>query len=289
VAAVSAILLDAGGVLLFPDPDLMLPPLRAAGADPSPADLIRAHYSAMTETAGEQPVTSGWWASYLCRYVSACGVPEDEVLPLAERMARTIYGFTWTHVGPGVRDALAALAGLGVPLGIVSNSDGEVQGWLARLGLCYAPSAPPAQTGSAPPAQTGTAPHAHIASAPHAQAERRPRGKAGIEVGVVVDSAVVGVAKPDPAIFEIALDALGVPAADRGAAIHVGDALQYDVAGALAAGIVPVHLDPFGDCAAPGGHQHIRALADLVPLTGLVSRPGRRAHGGRRLPSSRQR
>ncbi len=46
-----------------------------------------------------------------------------------------------------------------------------------------------------------------------------------------------GVAKPDPRLFEIALDACGVEA---GAAIHVGDELDDDVAGARAAGITPV-------------------------------------------------
>jgi putative hydrolase of the HAD superfamily len=254
VATVSAILLDAGGVLLFPDPGVMLPPLRAAGANPSPADLIRAHYRAMAEAEGfeRQPATTGWWAAYLCGYAGACGVPADAVAPLAEHMAQTIRGFTWTHVGPGVRDVLPAIAALGVPLGIVSNADGEVQEWLSRLGLCHAPS--PAAAALDGSARSGSALQAEPA-------------RAGIEVGVVVDSAVVGVAKPDPGIFAIALDALAVPAGERAAAIHVGDALRYDVAGALAAGIIPVHLDPFGDCEAPGGHHHIRGLADLIPLT----------------------
>jgi len=55
-----------------------------------------------------------------------------------------------------------------------------------------------------------------------------------------LDSAVVGVAKPDPGIFRIALDALNVPA--DGSVLHVGDSLRYDVAGALAA-VVEEHVD----------------------------------------------
>ncbi len=78
----------------------------------------------------------------------------------------------------------------------------------------------------------------------------------------MVDSAVVGVAKPDPAIFGIALDALGVTR--RGTVLHVGDSLRYDVAGALAAGLEPVHLDPHGFCPAPDGHRHVRTLAELA-------------------------
>jgi len=57
----------------------------------------------------------------------------------------------------------------------------------------------------------------------------------------VVDSWVVGVAKPDPAIFQIALDRLGVPAA---AAVMLGDVPAIDVEGARAAGVTPVLLDP---------------------------------------------
>ena len=88
-------------------------------------------------------------------------------------------------------------------------------------------------------------------------------------MGVILDSAVVGVAKPDPEIFRLALDALGVPAG--GAVLHVGDSLRYDVAGALAAGLQPVHMDPYGFCSAPDGHSHVRSLAELAEL---VSSPG---------------
>ena len=83
---------------------------------------------------------------------------------------------------------------------------------------------------------------------------------------MVIDSAVVGVAKPDPRIFTLALDALGLPDADRGTVVHVGDSLRYDVTGALAAGVRPLHLDPYGFCPAPDGHEHLRRLSDLIPL-----------------------
>ena len=59
---------------------------------------------------------------------------------------------------------------------------------------------------------------------------------AGVEVGAILDSTNVGVAKPDPAIFTIALALLGVPAQR---ALHVGDTPSADVAGASAAGSDP--------------------------------------------------
>ena len=60
----------------------------------------------------------------------------------------------------------------------------------------------------------------------------------------VVDSHVIGYAKPDPRIFEHAL-ALSGAAADR--ILHVGDMYYADIVGAEAAGIHAVLLDPFDD------------------------------------------
>ena len=71
---------------------------------------------------------------------------------------------------------------------------------------------------------------------------------AGLDVDVVVDSATAGAAKPDPAIFAIALRRLGVDAAD---ALHVGDDEATDGDGARAAGIEVVILDRRGS-SAPG-------------------------------------
>jgi putative hydrolase of the HAD superfamily len=239
MSPVNAILLDAGGVMLFPAPELVLPPLRAAGLDPSLADLERAHYRAMAEgdDPGRPPPSEGWWHEYLRDYVAECGVPAADVDTVAADIVGLTDGFSWTHLGPGVGDALRGIAALGVPLGIVSNSTGEVEQVLRRLDVCYAMDGR---------ADTG--------------------GCHGIEVGVVLDSAVVGVSKPDPRIFGLALDALGIPAASSGTVVHVGDSLRYDVTGALAAGVRPLHLDPYGFCPVPGGHEHIRRLDEIVPL-----------------------
>jgi putative hydrolase of the HAD superfamily len=234
-------LLDAGGVLVFPEPDRMLPPLRAAGANPDLATLERAHYRAMAiqDAAAVPPARDTWWREYLRGYVAACGVAEGQCEALATEMAQAIRDHTWVHVGLGASDGLRAVAALGLPMGVVSNSDGTVESDLRRLGVCYVPDA------------------SDVPGAPDGQGP-------GVRMGVILDSAVVGVAKPDPAIFRIALDALGVPAA--GTVLHVGDSLRYDVAGALAAGLQPVHMDPYGFCPAPEGHPHVRTLADLVTL-----------------------
>jgi putative hydrolase of the HAD superfamily len=239
---VSAILLDAGGVLVFPRPDHVRPALRAAGLDPDLATLERAHYRAMAAQDIEEPppAPGTWWRNYMLTYVAACGAPEARCEPLATEIAGRPRSGSWAYAGLGVKDGLRALAALGLPLGVVSNSDGSVAGDLRREGICYAPG-----TAGADPAE-------------------------GIPMGIIVDSAVVGVAKPDPRIFSFALDALGVPA--DGTVLHVGDSLRYDVAGALAAGLRPVHMDPHGFCPQPDGHPHVRSLTALAELVSSTPR-----------------
>jgi putative hydrolase of the HAD superfamily len=80
-----------------------------------------------------------------------------------------------------------------------------------------------------------------------------------------VASAEVGAAKPDPAIFGRGLALAGVRAED---AWHVGDSVDADVAGALAAGVRPVLLAREGSRAAPPG---VPVLASLDGLPGLVA------------------
>jgi putative hydrolase of the HAD superfamily len=230
---VSAILLDAGGVLVFPEPANLLPHLREVGVDPDLLTLERAHYQAMAaqDQLATPPAPDTWWRDYLTTYVAACGVAEARSKQLAAEIAQHPRRYGWAHAGVGVKDGLRALAGLGLPMAVVSNSNGTVEGDLRRVGVCYVPD------GDGPPPE-------------------------GTEMGVILDSAVVGVAKPDPGIFRIALDALNVPA--DVSVLHVGDSLRYDVAGAVAAGLQPVHMDPYGLCSAPGGHQHITSLTELA-------------------------
>jgi putative hydrolase of the HAD superfamily len=79
-------------------------------------------------------------------------------------------------------------------------------------------------------------------------------------VDAVAISAELGVAKPDAAIFRAALDRLGASAAG---ALHVGDSLEHDVAGARAAGIDAVLVARNGT-PAPEGVRTVRTLAELV-------------------------
>jgi putative hydrolase of the HAD superfamily len=79
---------------------------------------------------------------------------------------------------------------------------------------------------------------------------------------VLAISGVLGVAKPQPAIFHAALDKAGVA---PGAAIHVGDHPEVDGAAARAVGIAPVLIDRFKRLPPEAGPR-IRSLAELVEL-----------------------
>lgn len=84
-------------------------------------------------------------------------------------------------------------------------------------------------------------------------------------VDAVIDSAVVGAEKPDPAIFRHALAVAGTRPERT---LHVGDLHAVDVLGARRAGLHALLLDPFGDWAgvdcptAPDVPALARALLD---------------------------
>jgi putative hydrolase of the HAD superfamily len=78
-----------------------------------------------------------------------------------------------------------------------------------------------------------------------------------------LSSAEVGAPKPDPEIFARALALAGVRPEE---ALHVGDDIEADVAGALAAGLEPVLIDRDGSLAPPPGVRRIASLAELPAL-----------------------
>lgn len=77
----------------------------------------------------------------------------------------------------------------------------------------------------------------------------------------VLDSAEVGIEKPDPRIFALALERARLDPED---AVYIGDLFSIDVLGARAAGLEAILLDPGGywgdrDCPVAGGiHEGCR-------------------------------
>lgn len=226
-AEVEAVFLDVGGVLHLPDHRIIGEALRRAGVDgPLEGDVLdRAHYAGVAALVDWPEVEQGIWTAYQEAYAREVGAPAECIPDVVAELdvAFRVDGI-WNRQVPGSLDGLRALHGTGVALAIVSNSDGTLEGRLAREGIC--------QVGP------GT----------------------GVPMSIVIDSAAVGVAKPDPSIFHIAVEATGVPPERT---LHIGDTVGADVEGALAAGVRPVHLDPYGFCT-DDTHPHAPDLATVA-------------------------
>jgi putative hydrolase of the HAD superfamily len=227
-----AVLFDAGGVIVVPDPLSTGPALAPHGATSDLATLIRAHYVGMRAHAGSTAEGELVWLDYLRAHVEATGVPEERLADALAAFVRVFGHRTWRFPLLETITAMERLRELGTPLGVVSNAVGQVEAVLRSASCC----------------QVG------------------PGG--GVEVDVVVDSAVVGIEKPDPGIFDPALEVMAGFGVEPDRIGYVGDSLRYDVAGARAAGLVPLLLDPHDLHAdldlGPGAHR-IRSVHDLLP------------------------
>ncbi|HEY8093284.1 MAG TPA: HAD family hydrolase [Acidimicrobiales bacterium] len=221
--AVEAVLFDAGGVLVLPDPTVLGPLLAPYGGDPSIERHVRAHYTGMA-IKSEQGADEHDWHAYDLAYVRSVGVGPPDVEEAAVVLGTTRTAWLWRFPIAASVTALAALHERGIPIGVVSNAAGQIESVLRRAGVC----------------QVG-------------------EGDA-VPVRCVVDSHVVGVAKPDPRIFAPALAALGCTA-ERVA--YVGDSVTIDVVGARAAGLQPVLFDPYDDHVG-ADHARIASLHDLL-------------------------
>jgi putative hydrolase of the HAD superfamily len=202
--AIETVLLDAGGVLVFPNWDRVaetfarhgLPVSAAAlrAADPEAKFTIdQAHHVASTSDADRG-------SRYFRLVLGKAGIPPDAAIeaPLNDLWAYHSEYNLWEDVPEDVFPALDRLQGLGVRLAVASNANGVLHRMFERVGLaaCF---------------------------------------------DAICDSGVEGVEKPDPRFFDIVLARAG---GRRETAIHVGDLYHVDVQGARNAGLRPVLMDP---------------------------------------------
>ena len=138
------------------------------------------------------------WRAMIAEQLAGGGVPAERREELAdwlwqEQPKRNL----WRRPLPGMIELVRELRGRGIPVGIISNSEGRLAELVEELGW------------------------------------KR-------DFDVVVDSGRLGIDKPDPRIFQHACDALRVSTADL---LHVGDAWEADVMGAIRAGASAVWFD----------------------------------------------
>jgi FMN phosphatase YigB (HAD superfamily) len=230
-----AVLLDVGGVFLLPTHDRVTGAFARAGCHVPAERLDRAHYEAAARFTTDLDAEADWvgcWRTYLEGYIEACAPePVDAAAVDPVEIHRHVDSefadaALWLQPVDGAKDGVARLARAGVKLGIVSNADGVMGERLRELEIV----------------QVGPG--------------------IGVEIGCVIDSGAVGVMKPDPRIFHLALDALDV-APER--SWYVGDIPGIDVVGAQRAGLRPVLMDPLG-IHHDASYERVGSLSEVADL-----------------------
>jgi putative hydrolase of the HAD superfamily len=218
-----AVLLDAGGVIVLPDRDLVAGALSSVGIRIDPNAVPRAHYRAVR--ALDARAGTSYPAAIFPQLEIFAG-QTAEALAAWQRLAdRSRSGeILWSEPTPGALETIAALRRRGLVVVIVTNSDGHAEENLRDCGIRGVPVIDSLVVGSEKP-------DAGIFEAALARAgeELDGRGRAG------------------PRATEV---------------VHVGDTLSADVAGARAAGITPIHFDPLRACRETD-HRHVRTLPGL--------------------------
>jgi FMN phosphatase YigB (HAD superfamily) len=232
-----AVLFDVGGVLLLPTRERIVGAFERAECRIAADVLDAAHYTAAAAFTTDLDAIGDWegcWRTYLAAYVDACleatgidavEVDRDDIHRHVD--SEFADAALWLEPIAGAKKVVEELRDAGVALGIVSNADGVMGERLRRLELV----------------QVGPG--------------------LGVEIDCVIDSGAVGCMKPDPRIFQLALDAVGT---DASRAWYVGDMPGIDVVGARRAGLRPFLLDPLG----LHGDADYDRVGSLSELAGLV-------------------
>ena len=221
-----AVIFDAGGVFVLPDPTVIAPLLAPFGGSIDLELHRRAHYAGMAAKSRVDAVEADWQV-YNETYVATIGVAADMAAIAATLLGRTRSADLWRYpIAENVK-AIEELAVHGVPMSVVSNAAGQIEWVLEWSGVC----------------QRGEGPL--------------------VAMRTIIDSEVVGIAKPDPQIFEFALVEHSETPRDR--ILYVGDSVSMDVKGSRAAGLIPVLIDPFDDHDA-ADFASVRSVADLTAL-----------------------
>ncbi len=214
VRDVDLLCLDAGNTVVFLDHARLARACVRAGFATTPDALLKAEGDMKRVLEQGEGVDVLWsqahvasarsWGVVVGTILSVAGLEGARTGPVLDALWAEHRAFNfWSLVADGLVPALDRLRALGVPVAVVSNSEGKLEELFDGLGILRA-------------------------------------------FDLVIDSGVVGIEKPDPRIFRIALDHFRV-APDR--ALHLGDTFGPDVLGARAAGLRVALVDPHGHLA----------------------------------------
>jgi HAD superfamily hydrolase (TIGR01549 family) len=205
-APIRTLLLDAGGVLVFPNWERVSDTLARHGmtatgdalraAEPDAKFAIDEAHRIATSTDAQRG------GDYFHLVLDRVGLPRGEArdAALAELYAYHMEHNLWEHVPADVIPSLARLRVHGLTLAVASNANGVLARLFDRVGLAR---------------------YFHA----------------------ICDSRVEGVEKPDPRFFQIVLERCG---GHPETTLHVGDLYHVDVVGARQTGLRAMLLDRHG-------------------------------------------
>jgi putative hydrolase of the HAD superfamily len=234
---VATVFIDIGGVLLSPDTTALAKVLETVGVTiTADVDVDAALYTCGPDLGFNPNAPIDEVYDYARAVAVRLGATVSEFSQSLDTLVAVLLEQPWTARAPLADSAaIAMLVAHGITVGIVSNGQGRSASVLRQHRIC----------------QVGPGP--------------------GAPVAAIVDSAEVGHAKPDPAIFH---EALRITGASAGTTVHIGDSVRNDVECARKAGIVPLHFTPYGGCD-DDGHPHVRSLTEFAEDVTGAARPAR--------------
>lgn len=203
------------------------------------ADESAAAWQAYGAAKRQGLVAHDAWCTFMRTLLERSGVEGRSAAELAEWLwTEQPTQNLWRKPIDGMFELVDELFDAGVPLGIVSNSEGKLSELCTELGI-------------------------------------RARFRA------FADSGVLGVEKPEARIFEWTAEQLGVSTADI---VHVGDAWDADVVGALRAGARAIWFSPTDARELPPG---VLSARDAREVELALEELGVRTSRSRRSPGTR--
>jgi FMN phosphatase YigB (HAD superfamily) len=239
--SIDAVVFDIGGVFLIRHPEPVQNGMTRAGFQMPAHEGTKyhdAHYHAvraLTDVTGDGNINEysrEFWINFEHAYLKFLGIETHDLDRAVEGMFTEVFQKEahpiWRMFLHDNIEAFKSLGASGMPIAIVTNNDATAEAQMRDFAIC----------------QVGPGPLTNVAA--------------------IVDSGVLKIAKPDPAIFLPALEALGT---EPSRTLYVGDTVHADVVGATRAGMPVVQLDPLG---LHGHLPHTRAsgVAEVVRLLG---------------------
>jgi putative hydrolase of the HAD superfamily len=230
------LLFDAGGTIVYPDPNFLIRETRKRGIELTHNQLYEGYYKLIysldcqARNCPDHSFPAPWPKGYAYHLFETLNI----LCPDTEAVADIFWTYhlyernLWAFTFDWVRKTLDQLAKQGYRMSVISNSDTRTEIVLRDVKLAHF--------------------FEHI-----------------------FDSKLLGVDKPDPRIFEIVLDKLNLLPED---ALYIGDIYYVDVLGANLAGLGGIHIDPLKLYRTwPGVHlTDIREMPDwLAQYTSLAS------------------